>query len=112
MFIYVSGGIQWTTADSSNGTNGFGGDEATTAIIAGDGVNLIVINGSRTPSIINITQTSNVGIPGVWMFKIGEGMCILCTLTNNYRLKSLIFIFKFSSMLILLMYYVSMVIKF
>ena len=76
MFIYVSGGIQWTTADSSNGTNGFGGVEATAAIIAGDGVNFIAIPGSRTPSIINITHNSNVGIPGIWMFKVGEGMYV------------------------------------
>ena len=29
-----------------------------------------------TPDIFNIAQTSNVGIPGVWMFKVGEGMYV------------------------------------
>ena len=72
-FIYVSGGIQWTTSDSTNGINAIAG------INAGDGVNAVLINGSLTPSIINISQTSNVGIPGVWIFKVGEGMCYMHT---------------------------------
>ena len=69
-FIYVSGGIQWTTSDSANGIN------AVAEINAGDGVNAVLISGSLTPSIINISQTSNVGIPGVWIFKVGEGMYV------------------------------------
>ena len=77
IFLYPKGGIQWTTGDDSGGENGFGGREAVAGINAGDGVNHITISGSRTPSIINITQTSNVGIPGVWMFKVGEGMFII-----------------------------------
>ena len=76
MFLYADGEIQWTTGDDSNGTNGLGGIEALAGINAGDGVNHITIPGSLTPSIINITQTSNVGIPGVWMFKVGEGNCL------------------------------------
>jgi len=31
------------------------------------------ISGSLSPSIINITQTSNVGTPGIWIFKVNEG---------------------------------------
>ena len=42
-------------------------------IIAGDGVNSITIPGLLTKSIITITQTSNVGIPGVWMFQVDRG---------------------------------------
>ena len=76
MFIYVSGGIQWTTGDSSGGVGGFGGTEALAGINVGDGINHITIPGSLTPSIINIAGTSNVGIPGVWMFKVGEGMYV------------------------------------
>ena len=69
IFLYADGEIQWTTG----GSNGLGGIEALAGINAGDGVNHITIPGSLTPSIINITQTSNVGIPGVWMFQVGEG---------------------------------------
>ena len=73
MFLYADGEIQWTTADGSGGINGLHGTEAPAGINAGDGVNNMTIPGSLTPSIINITQTSNVGIPGVWIFKVGEG---------------------------------------
>ena len=73
MFLYADGEIQWTTGDDSNGINGLGGTEALAGINVGDGVNHITIPGSLTPSIINIARTSNVGIPGVWMFKVGEG---------------------------------------
>ena len=60
MFLYADGKIQW-----ENG--------ALAGINAVDGVNYVTIPGSLTPSIINITQTSNVGIPGVWMFKVDGG---------------------------------------
>jgi len=79
IFLYADGEIQWTTGDSG-GTNGFGGSEALAGINAGDGVNSLTIPGSLTPSIINITQTSNVGIPGVWIFKVNEGKGVRVTL--------------------------------
>ena len=65
--------MQWTTGDRSGGFRGLGGTEALAGINAGNGVNFITIPGSRTPSIINITQTSNVGIPGTWMFRVDQG---------------------------------------
>ena len=60
IFLYADGEIQWT--------NG-----ALAGINAGDGVNSITIPGSRTQDIINISQTSNVGIPGIWMFQVNGG---------------------------------------
>ena len=57
LFLYADGEIQWE-------------DYALAGINAGDGINSVTIPGSLTPSIINITQTSNVGIPGVWMFQV------------------------------------------
>ena len=76
MFVYPNGKMQWTTGDDSGGIDGLGGTEAVAGINTGDGVNSITIPGSLTPSIINISQTSNVGIPGVWMFTVGKGMSI------------------------------------
>ena len=73
IFLYADERIQWTTGDSSGGSDGFGGTEAVAGINAGDGINFVTIPGSLTPSIINITQTSNVGIPGIWMFRVSEG---------------------------------------
>ena len=55
------GDIQWNSGGAVAGIN------------AGDGVNHITIPGSLTPSIINIEETSNVGIPGVWIFNFEEG---------------------------------------
>ena len=71
--MYADGGIQSNTGDSSGGLSG---TEALAGINAGDGVNHITIPGSLTPSIINIAGTSNVGVPGVWMFKVSEGNCL------------------------------------
>ena len=75
--MYADGRIQWTTGDWSGGNNGLSGTEALAGINAGDRSNSYIISGSRTPSIINIARTSNVGIPGVWMFQVGRGTNIL-----------------------------------
>ena len=89
IFLYADKRIQWTTGDASGGRDGLGGNEAVAGINAGDGVNHRTIPGSLTPSIINITQTTNVGIPGIWMFKVNEGnvyivpICINLITLNN-----------------------------
>ncbi len=72
IFLYADDEIQWTTGDASNGTNGTGGTPAQVGFNAGDGTRFITIPGSRTDAIINITQTSNVAIPGMWVFKVDE----------------------------------------
>ena len=73
IFLYADTRIQWTTGDASGGIGGLGGTEALAGINAGDSVNFVTIPGLLTPSIINIAQTSNVGIPGIWIFKVNEG---------------------------------------
>ena len=69
IFLYADGLIQWTTGDSSGGTSGLGGNAATAGYDAGDGENFFNIPGSGTSEVINITQTSNVGNPGMWIFR-------------------------------------------
>ena len=71
--MYADGRIQWTTGDNSGGYKGLFGTEALAGINAGDSINNVTVPGSRTLSIINIARTSNVGIPGVWMFQVGRG---------------------------------------
>jgi len=68
--LYADGLIQWTTGDSAGGVNGTGGLAAQAGINAGDGITSITIPGSGTPAIINIDQTSNVNISGVWVFQV------------------------------------------
>ena len=67
MFLYADGQIQWTTGDSSGGTNGLGGTPAQVGFNSGDGVNYAAVPESRTQAIVNIDTTTNVGIPGVWV---------------------------------------------
>ena len=71
--MYADGRIQWTTGENSGGYNGLGGTEALVGINAGDYINYVTVPGSQTPDIINITKTSNIDVPGVWMFQVGRG---------------------------------------
>ena len=70
-FHYADGMIEWTTGDET-GSNGLGGREAEIGYDAGDGVNYQSIYLSGTPEVINITSTSNVGIGGVWAFRLDQ----------------------------------------
>ena len=69
--MYADGKIQWTTGDDSGGYNGVYGIEALVGINAGNGFDHYVVSGSRTSSIINIARSSNVGILGTYIFKVG-----------------------------------------
>lgn len=68
-FLYADGEIQWITAFSST--------LARAGLNAGDGINFFSIPGSGTADIINVDTTSNVGVPGVWMFQVDEESVIL-----------------------------------
>ena len=81
--MYANGRIEWTTGDWSGGSDGLAGTEALAGINAGDQINHITIPGSQTPEIINITSTSNIGIPGTWMFKVGGGIVHLIVIPRT-----------------------------
>ena len=71
IYLYADGLIQWTSSDDQGGVGGLNGDRpARAGYDARDSINHFTIPGSGTASIINITQTSNVGIPGTWMFQL------------------------------------------
>eukprot|EP00731_Ephydatia_muelleri_P007430 Em0003g1678a len=72
IYLYADGLIQWTTADSSGGSNGFGGTQAQIGFNAGDSVNYANVPGSRTPDVIKIASTSNVLVPGRWIYAVHE----------------------------------------
>jgi len=59
IFIYED--LQW------------GGGRAIAGINAGDGINFVTIPGSLSVDILSITETSNVGDPGVWIFEVDTG---------------------------------------
>ena len=72
IFLYADGEIQWTTGDASSGTDGLGGTPAQVGFDAGDGIRFASVPGSYTDDIINIAETSNVGVAGMWIFRIDE----------------------------------------
>ncbi len=57
--IFVYDDIQWIN-----------GGSALAGINGGDGVRSVTVPGSLSLSIMNIMTTSNVGRPGVWMYRV------------------------------------------
>ena len=72
IFLYADDGIQWTTGDASGGSGGIGGTPAQVGFNAGDGNRTATVPASRTADIINIEVTSNVGVPGMWVFQVDQ----------------------------------------
>lgn len=72
-FRYQS--LQWTTGDASGGDGGLGGVPAQAGFDAGDGVNYLMLPGSRTDAVLDLVNTSNVGgdTPGLWTFAVRNG---------------------------------------
>ncbi|XP_037234859.1 sushi, nidogen and EGF-like domain-containing protein 1 [Falco biarmicus] len=66
--------IQWTTGSASDGDpeTGLGGTPAHAGFNSGDETNYYNIPGSQTEAIINITMTSNVNVPGRWVFQVDD----------------------------------------
>ena len=72
IYLYADGEIQWTTGDADGGINGLGGNPAQVGFNGGDGTDFGVIPISRTADIVDIESTSNVGVPGMYIFKISD----------------------------------------
>ena len=83
--IFLYDDIQWTTAEprplsssgSGNRLSGSGHSEllsdtfpAQVGFNAGDGVSFATIPGSRTEAVLNLTSTSNVDVPGLWIYRV------------------------------------------
>ena len=63
--MYADGLIQW--AESA-----IGSDAALAGYNAGDGVISFTVPVSQTDDIIDIVSTSNVNVPGMWVFRLDE----------------------------------------
>ncbi|XP_060678204.1 sushi, nidogen and EGF-like domain-containing protein 1 [Hemiscyllium ocellatum] len=71
-FIILNyGNIEWTTGTASGGDadTGLGGTEAQAGFNSGGSTHYFSIPGSQTPDIVNIESTSNVQVPGRWVFR-------------------------------------------
>ena len=66
IYLYADGEIQWAISED------FSSLPAQVGFNAGDGIRFFAVPESRTPEIINIATTSNVDIPGVWMFRVDQ----------------------------------------
>ena len=64
-FLYANGLIELSLSHSIQ-----------IGIDGGDGVNHYTVPNSRTPDIVNITRTSNVNQPGLWVFKLDDNNII------------------------------------
>ncbi|XP_054773314.2 sushi domain-containing protein 2-like [Lytechinus pictus] len=69
--IFNYGDINWTTGEASGGdpSTGLGGTPAQVGFNAGDGVTYYSVPGSQTPAVVDIETTSNIGVPGRWVFR-------------------------------------------
>ncbi|XP_059177943.1 sushi domain-containing protein 2-like [Physella acuta] len=82
--------IEWTTGSNSGADVhiGLGGIPAQAGFNAGDRTNFYEIDGANTEAVINLTETSNLGIPGKWIFRIDsshiETGCSLSTSGEVY----------------------------
>ena len=63
--------INWTTGSASGGNcSGLGGRTAKAGFDVGDGVTFFELPGSCTEDILYIDETSNMGEPGKWIFRV------------------------------------------
>ena len=65
--------LEWTTGNASGGSNGLGGTPAQVGFDAGDSKNYFAHPDSRTHQVLDLVNSSNVGIDGVWRFRLREG---------------------------------------
>eukprot|EP00058_Branchiostoma_floridae_P017536 XP_002603024.1 hypothetical protein BRAFLDRAFT_84760 [Branchiostoma floridae] len=74
MFNY--GRITWTTGTASDGdaATGLGGTPAQVGFNAGNGMQYFSVPGSQTHAIVDVETTSNVNIPGRWVFRIDSAV--------------------------------------
>ncbi|XP_014679278.1 PREDICTED: sushi, nidogen and EGF-like domain-containing protein 1, partial [Priapulus caudatus] len=72
--IFLYNELTWTTGTASKGDpiSGLGGYAAQTGFNAGDGQRYLAVVGSGTIAALNLKDTSNVGVPGKWIFRVGS----------------------------------------
>lgn len=66
----------WTTGDMSGGVMGLGGMPAAAGFDGGNGVDALTLPGSGTASVLDLATTSNVGVPGLWRYRVRGGLAM------------------------------------
>lgn len=68
-FLYPQGGLQWVQAE--NGESGLPDIRARAGFILSDG-RYIALKGSGTDRVRHLSETSNAGQPGRWLYRVGK----------------------------------------
>lgn len=68
-FLYPQGGIQWVQAEI--GASGLPDIRARAGFIAADG-RFVALKGSGTDKVRHLSETSNYGQPGRWLYRVGK----------------------------------------
>lgn len=68
-FLYPQGGIQWVKAES--GESGLPDIRARAGFVASDG-RYVGLKGSGTDRVRYLSETSNYGQPGRWLYRVGK----------------------------------------
>lgn len=76
IFNYRDDGIQWITGDAIGGSNGCEGTPAQVGFNKGDGVNYFSPSISGTSDVVNIGNTSNVGVAGRYVWQVSGATII------------------------------------
>jgi hypothetical protein len=67
--------LNWTTGNASGGSNGLGGTVARAGWNSGNGKDFAELNASGNQSgMLNLTDTSNVGVSGLYRFGVRNGV--------------------------------------
>ena len=83
IYLYADGEIQWTTGDADGGVNGLGGNRAQVGFNRGDDTDFGVIPSSGMANVVDIETTSNVGVDGVYIFKISDDIIEVTSSKRN-----------------------------
>ena len=81
MFLYADGLIQWLWSQDHYGI------PAQVGFNAGDGVRFFSHPDSMSIRLFNISETSNIGIPGLWLFRVDREDIVSggCSSTSDGR---------------------------
>ncbi len=71
---YADNLLQWTTGDSDNGMDGFGGDIADVGFIGEESSKIFFLPASDTNAVLDLDTTTNIGFEGVWLFEVGASV--------------------------------------
>lgn len=98
LLLYADNLLQWMTGDSDGGINGFGGDRADVGFVGDDSSNDFFLPASNTSAVLDLDETTNTGVGGVWLFRVNGSVerpselpyGISCVLSIRFLISSVV----------------------